>query len=855
MARPTRSRWYFLTARTGIAFLVITIFVIATNNTEVSGFRPKPRPCDPHRADYPPDSGTPKWRPGSYAGCLGGTADAPGSGNCERVWCANGVLKIDPDPIESHEGESTRLRVYIQGGFETGGNVRPYPGTAEIDWGDGSHDSLPVDQNLDQTREHVYAKAGVYYPSAHIAQDFKYHGNGSCSYRCDLRRAAIAVVYPALKAPYLHKVSSGDSLSSIAVRYGVSDWDDIYEANRVAVKWPELIYPDQVLLVAENVSKNSGTFSSKVAEAWGRLRGLEPLSDEHPAQLKSHEALQGFGEWIIDQQVELQIEGGRKDIESQVEEKLNNGSAGVVVRIAIYSQGNTKVPQVEVWGEGETPLIGVGNGLGPSLSAGTPGLFYDADHSYFSFYTLNNGKVTHRDMPEGWLTSGDAATIQAQAEKQKESLRIGREIAKQMSAAKAKADQEKSLQGTAADAQASAPVRQTIDMGPLSANRGDAPRKQGGHEPPSHPETNHEPGGLPKGDAKGNSQGPSSGGGQRSGSGLPPQRDIPIGGEHPGQPGHSDNDKGIPIGNPPKPSDHPYPERDPSTKDKPQSLLIPDGFGTSFQLVEVRFASNAELGFHESSTDPRFSERTETGDNPKTTSGNSVSSYVSSNDATFWGFPNSRTWIDVNGDGIPDFCRVVKAGPKDFAIRCTLAKGRNAEQRYAGVSFETIITGFQPTGRFDWVDINGDGRPAFCRVITKAKRLGVLSCFPVNGTSFGPEIRTTKPIDMGIPSGRAWIDFDGDGKMDFCTLLEKRPGVGTLSCLLSTGNGFADTPILSKQTKWKASAYRRWLTTLDGTAEFCTVAGPGNKYVDCTVSVKTGFGETYRDLLYHSTQP
>src|SRR5207249_2549865 len=112
---------------------------------------------------------------------------------------------------------------------------------------------------------------------------------------------------------------------------------------------------------------------------------------------------------------------------------------------------------------------------------------------------------------------------QAQAEKQKELLRIGRAVAKQMDAAKAKADHEKSLRGDAADAHASAPVRQTIDLGPLSTNRGDAPNKQPGREPPSHPETNHEPGGLPKGDTKGNSQGPSQGGGQRSGSGLPPQ--------------------------------------------------------------------------------------------------------------------------------------------------------------------------------------------------------------------------------------------------------------------------------------------------------------------------------------------
>ena len=76
----------------------------------------------------------------------------------------------------------------------------------------------------------------------------------------------------------------------------------------------------------------------------------------------------------------MQIEGGRKDIESQIEDRLNHGARGVVVRVAIYSQDFTQVPVVEVWGEGETPLIGVGNGLNATVRRATPGLRYDPDN-------------------------------------------------------------------------------------------------------------------------------------------------------------------------------------------------------------------------------------------------------------------------------------------------------------------------------------------------------------------------------------------------------------------------------------------------------------------------------------------
>ncbi len=83
-------------------------------------------------------------RSGSFGGCspskcLGGTADAPRSGACQNEWCGDGVLRLDPDPIETVAGVAVKVRIYLDGRFETGGNATTNGG-ADIDWGDGNHE-------------------------------------------------------------------------------------------------------------------------------------------------------------------------------------------------------------------------------------------------------------------------------------------------------------------------------------------------------------------------------------------------------------------------------------------------------------------------------------------------------------------------------------------------------------------------------------------------------------------------------------------------------------------------------------------------------------------------------------------
>jgi hypothetical protein len=37
------------------------------------------------------------------------------------------------------------------------------------------------------------------------------------------------------------------------------------------------------------------------------------------------------------------------------------------------------------------------------------------------------------------------------------------------------------------------------------------------------------------------------------------------------------------------------------------------------------------------------------------------------------GYPEERTWLDINGDGVPDYCRVV-GNPGQYQIACAISK-------------------------------------------------------------------------------------------------------------------------------------------------------------------------------------
>ena len=89
-------------------------------------------------------------------------------------------------------------------------------------------------------------------------------------------------------------------------------------------------------------------------------------------------------------------------------------------------------------------------------------------------------------------------------------------------------------------------------------------------------------------------------------------------------------------------------------------------------------------------------------------------------------------------------------------------------------------------------------------------------------------------VDWGFDTGRAWVDFNGDAKTDYC----RRVGAvnlqtSYLSCTLSTGDGFGKT-VQSPVVDWGFDTGRAWVgsslrrpRTDQGTTPPPPGAGPG----------------------------
>jgi Salmonella virulence plasmid 65kDa B protein len=157
------------------------------------------------------------------------------------------------------------------------------------------------------------------------------------------------------------------------------------------------------------------------------------------------------------------------------------------------------------------------------------------------------------------------------------------------------------------------------------------------------------------------------------------------------------------------------------------------------------------------------------------------------------GFPSGRAWVDVNGDGKADYCRT--GGSKEsgwFGVECLLSTGKGFGPEITSHSVGSIDLGFD-SGRA-WVDVNGDGKVDYCRMGgSKESGWFGVECLLSAGNGFGPDItsHSVGNIDLGFDNGRAWVDVNGDGKADYCrTGGSKESGWFGVKCLLSTGNGF-----------------------------------------------------------------
>jgi hypothetical protein len=137
-----------------------------------------------------------------------------------------------------------------------------------------------------------------------------------------------------------------------------------------------------------------------------------------------------------------------------------------------------------------------------------------------------------------------------------------------------------------------------------------------------------------------------------------------------------------------------------------------------------------------------------------------------------WGAPTSRGMVDWDGDGAKDFCRII--GHDNF-ITCMFGNGGGVW----GARGDTRVGGTaqdwgepETRGFADW---DGDGKADYCRLTCQSgcglfqTKTWQITCSFSDGTSMTDVNLGTIPHGTdGAAGERFWVDWNGDGKTDFC---------------------------------------------------------------------------------------
>jgi hypothetical protein len=187
------------------------------------------------------------------------------------------------------------------------------------------------------------------------------------------------------------------------------------------------------------------------------------------------------------------------------------------------------------------------------------------------------------------------------------------------------------------------------------------------------------------------------------------------------------------------------------------------------------------------------------------------------------GFKSGRFWADFNGDGLSDYCRVIGSETGQGKVRCALSTGSGFSTE---IESPPLDVGFSQGRGF--ADVNGDRKADYCRVIDANVGSGKVRCTLSAGDRFGSDIEAT--LDVGFWEGRAWPDANGDGMADFCRVVGANQQIGSVSCRLSRGDSFGDEITSPSEEVFKGGIDvgfkegRAWADfNADGKADYCRI--------------------------------
>jgi hypothetical protein len=163
---------------------------------------------------------------------------------------------------------------------------------------------------------------------------------------------------------------------------------------------------------------------------------------------------------------------------------------------------------------------------------------------------------------------------------------------------------------------------------------------------------------------------------------------------------------------------------------------------------------------------------------------------------------------------------------------CAMSMAQTARTRQMNPAVQNKLSGWP-------ADVNGDGKSDTCQLVIQSGFSGIKCTIAGSGQAI-----QSPNLDLGYPEGRAFVDFDGDRKADYCRVIDDKRS--SVACTLAEGNFV--TTLQSEPLELGYPDTRQWRDVNgDGKADFCRVVGTYRDTMACTFSqgrARPYFGRT-----------